>query len=149
MEMEQLNFGDELPCSNNVENTVCWPDVITVNAPMLILSLAMENDWDDWDEEVVIVGFIIALFLTHISSITGAFIGFTKDIKHVTDDVSSIDDDMNDVSLDNTFTDSTLAVGKGSGTVAPSAGTTAKSDEPGKIQLLLAWCGCFRMHYYM
>ena len=53
MEMEQLNFGDELPCSNNVENAVCWPDVITVNAPMLILCLAMENDWDDLDEKVI------------------------------------------------------------------------------------------------
>ena len=117
---------------------------------LLILSLAMENDWDDWDEEVVIVGFIIALFLTHISSITGAFIGFTKDIKHVTDDVSSIDDDMNDVSLDNTFTDSTLAAGKGNRPVAPSADAKAKSsDETGKIQLFLAWSRCCIMHYYV
>ena len=108
---------------------------------MLILSLAMENDWDDLDEEVVIVGFIIALFLTHISSITGAFIGFTKDIKHVTDDVSSIDDDMNDVYLDNTFTDSTLTAGKGNCPVAPSADATTKSsDETGNSTIFsLVW----------
>ena len=110
----------------------------------------MENNWDDWDEEVVKDGFIIALFLTHIRANTDAFIGFTMDIKHVTDDVSSIDDDMNDVSLDNTFTDSTLAVGKGSGPVAPSADATAKSsDETGKIQLFLAWSRCCIMHYYV
>lgn len=79
---------------------------------MLILCPAMENNWDDWDEGVVKDGFIIALFLAHIRAHTDAFIGFTMDIKHVTDDVSSIDDDMNDVSLDNTFTDSSLAAGR-------------------------------------
>ena len=141
MEMEQLNFGDELPCSNNVENAVCWPDVITVNAPMLILCLAMENNWDDLDEKVVKDGFIIALFLTHIRAHTDAFIGFTKDIKHVTDDVSSIDDDMSDVSPGNTFhhNASTSAAGRGRVTLALSAGTMAASDEPGNIQLLLYW----------
>ena len=73
---------------------------------MLILCLAMGNNWDDLDEKVDKDGFIIALVLTHIRADTGAFIGFTKDIKHVTDDVS-IDDDMN------TFTDSTLAARSG------------------------------------
>ena len=108
---------------------------------LLILDPATENNWDDWDEEVVKDGFIIALFLTHIRANTGAFIGFTMDIKHVTDDVSSIDDDMNDVSLDNTFIDSTLAVGRGSGPVAPSADATAKSsDETGNSTIFsLVW----------
>ena len=99
MEMEKLNVVEELPCSNNVENAVCWPDVsIPDDAPMFIPSKypATENNWDDWDEEVVTDGFIIALFLTYTRAITDAFIGFTMDIKHVTDDVSSIDDDMNE-----------------------------------------------------
>ena len=79
MEMEQLNFGEELPCSSNVENAGCWPDVsITVNAPMLVLYPATENNWYDWDEEVVTDGFIIALFLTHIRANTGAFTGLQR-----------------------------------------------------------------------
>ena len=116
---------------------------------MPILCLAMENNWDDLNEKVVKDGFIIALVLTHIRADTGAFIGFTKDIKHVTDDVSSIDDDMNDVSLDNTFTDSTLAAGKGSGTVAPSADATTKSsDETGNsIIFSLVWIGYNALPY--
>ena len=80
MELEQLNFGEEI-LSSNVENAGCWPDdSITETAPMLILHLATGNNWDDWDEEVVKDGFIIALFLTHIRAITDAFIGFTMDI---------------------------------------------------------------------
>ena len=108
---------------------------------MLILVPATEKNWDDRDEEVVKDGFIIALFLTHIRAHTGAFMGFTMDIKHVTDDVSSIDDDMNDVSFDNTFTDSTLAVGKGSRPVAPSADATAKlSDGTGSSTIFSLVC---------
>ena len=149
--MEQLDYGEEIPCSSNLDNAALGPDDSkTVDAPMLVLYPAKENNWSE-HKDVVAGLFIVGLFIVYTWANTIPFIGATIAFKHIRDDVSSTDDDMSDVSQGYTFhhNASTSAAGSGSVTLALSVGTMAASDEPGNIQLLLVCCGCIRMHYYM
>ena len=149
--MEQLDYGEEIPGSSNLDNAAFGPDDSkTINAPMLVLYPAKENNWSE-HKDVIADLFILGLFIVHTWAKTMAFIGGTIAFKHIRDDLFSTDDDMRDVCLGYTFhhNASTSAAGSGSVTLALSVGTIAASDDPGNIQLLLVWCGCIRMPYYM
>ena len=147
MEMEQLNYGEEIPCSSDVENAGCWPDdSITGNAPMLILYPATGNNWSE-DKDVVTDGFIVGLFISYTWAITISFTASTVAFMPITDD------DMADMCPGNTFCHNNCTLADGStgtgSTLVLSGGDMAASKEPGNIQSLLVWCGCIRMHYYM
>ena len=136
MEMEQLNFGEEIPCSSNVENAGCWPDdSITVNAPMLVLYPATKNNWNDWDEkDVVTDGFIGGLFMSYtwittisITANTAAFMPITND------DLADMWSGKTCSPNHCTFADG--STGTGSPVVLSGVDLTA-SKEPGKIESL-------------
>ena len=145
--MEQLNFGEEIPCSSDVENAGYWPDdSITVTAPMLILYPATGNNWFE-DKDVVTDGFIVGFVIVYTWAIPVSFTASTVAFMPKTDD------DLADMCSGNTLCHNNCTLADGStgtgSTLVLSGGDMAASKEPGNIQSLLVWRGCIRMHYYM
>ena len=85
--MNKPDSGEEIPCSSNFDNAALWPDDSkTVDAPMLVLYPAKENNWSE-HKDVIADLFILGILIVHTWAKTIAFIGGTIAFKPIRDDV--------------------------------------------------------------
>ena len=79
--MEQLDSGEEIPCSSNLDNAALWPDDSkTVDAPMLGSYPANQNE-DSEQTDLISNRFILGLFIMNNLGETNTFIYGTIEFK--------------------------------------------------------------------